>query len=143
MGWALGFVDGRDVGYGVPAWCELPGCNKKIDRGISFSCGGIPGNEYGCGLFFCEDHLRYTPLDPEDTEHEGETVPVCDPCAYRLKHPDDDWKTWPDAYPEKPDHPEWLKWKLTDDSWQEWRKENPDKVKEMESRVYEQSNAAD
>ena len=35
MGWSLGY-DGRwkrDIGYGVPAVCDFPGCNEEIDRG--------------------------------------------------------------------------------------------------------------
>lgn len=53
MSWAIGYDENwkRDVGYGVPAICDHPGCNEKIDRGLAFVCGGEPmGGEKGCGL---------------------------------------------------------------------------------------------
>lgn len=38
MGWSIGFDEHwqRDIGYGVPATCDHPGCGAKIDRGLSF-----------------------------------------------------------------------------------------------------------
>ncbi len=44
MGWSLGHDNrwgkfGRDIGYGVPAICDHPGCNAEIDRGLSYVCG--------------------------------------------------------------------------------------------------------
>lgn len=60
MGWQVGY-DGnwkRDIGYGVPAICDRPGCGADIDRGLGYVCGGEPyGGEHGCGLFFCGEHL--------------------------------------------------------------------------------------
>jgi hypothetical protein len=44
MSWAIGY-DGRwkrDIGYGVPAYCDHPGCNEEIDRGLAHVCGGEP-----------------------------------------------------------------------------------------------------
>jgi len=48
MGWSIGFDSSwnRDIGYGVPAYCDHPKCSKKIDRGLSYVCGGEP---YGGG----------------------------------------------------------------------------------------------
>ncbi|HEV7521417.1 MAG TPA: hypothetical protein VGP89_09990, partial [Candidatus Angelobacter sp.] len=63
MGWSLGFDSNwqRDIGYGVPAYCDHPKCNKKIDRGLSYVCGGEPyGGELGCGLYFCSEHLGWS-----------------------------------------------------------------------------------
>src|SRR5690606_23075125 len=53
MGWAVGYDSNwnRDIGYGVPTTCDHPGCNEKIDRGLSYVCGDEPyGGEHGCGL---------------------------------------------------------------------------------------------
>jgi len=64
MGWSLGFDDhwNRDVGYGVPAVCDYPGCGARIDRGLSHVCGdGIFGGDTGCGLYFCGKHLWFNP----------------------------------------------------------------------------------
>jgi hypothetical protein len=115
MGWSLGQnSEGRDVGYGVPATCDHPDCNAEIDRGISHVCGGEPdGGEDGCGLFFCGDHL---------TAYRC----LCDRCS----------KSKPPFEP-KPDHPEWMRWKLTDESWQQWRDENPDEVAKMRAALGE------
>jgi hypothetical protein len=33
---------------------------KEIDRGLSYRCGGVHGlgGEYGCGGFYCFDHMK-------------------------------------------------------------------------------------
>lgn len=42
MGWSIGFDSNwnRDIGYGVPAFCDHPGCTAEIDRGLAYVCGG-------------------------------------------------------------------------------------------------------
>lgn len=105
MGWSIGFDDKwqRDIGYGVPAYCDHPECNEEIDRGLSYVCGGEPyGGETGCGLYFCEKHLFF-----------GEENFQCERCL-------DDKP----VFAAKPDHPEWTEFKMTDPSWAEWRAEN-------------------
>jgi hypothetical protein len=60
MGWSLGYDSNwnRDIGYGVPCKCDFPDCEVKIDRGLSYVCGGEPyGGDRGCGLYFCGEHL--------------------------------------------------------------------------------------
>ncbi len=126
MGWSIGYVGGRDVGYGVPATCEYPTCKAIIDRGLSYACGGFPDSEYGCGLFFCGKHMTFANLPDSD-----ETVQCCDRCAYRNEHPDADWRTYPAPYEQKPDRPVWIRHKLKHSSWQQWRDENPDEVKQL------------
>ena len=106
MGWSIGFDSNwnRDIGYGVPAYCDHPGCNKQIDRGLSYVCGGDPyGGEHGCGLYFCSEHLFI-----------GGFAQQCKRC-YEGKKP----------YKQKPDHPMWTEFKATDPSWKNWRMENP------------------
>ena len=113
MGWSIGFDSNwnRDIGYGVPAYCDHPSCNKKINRGLGYVCGGEPyGGERGCGLFFCDKHLNYG----------SKKLPqLCDKCFPRTKKP----------FTPSQDHPDWTTHKLTDASWEEWRKENPEFVK--------------
>jgi hypothetical protein len=109
MSWSLGYDDKwkRWIGYGVPAYCDFPGCDKKIDRGLSHVCGGEPyGGEKGCGLYFCSEHLEFSHL--------------CTAC--------EDEK---EMYLPKPEHPEWIQHLLTHKSWQLWRKENPEEVKKL------------
>lgn len=108
MGWAVGYDSNwnRDIGYGVPAICDHPKCDKAIHRGLSFVCGGEPyGGDKGCGLFFCTDHLWLI----------GNNKPqLCKRCSSYLppyKHP-------------KPDTQEWTDHKMTDPSWAEWREAN-------------------
>lgn len=126
MGWSIGYDTNwrRDVGYGVPATCDHPGCGAAIDRGLAYVCGGEPyGGDFGCGLFFCEDHRRYY-----NKRQPGITVSVrlCDRCGKRSK-----------AGPFKPteDVPEWISWKLTDQSWAAWRQDNPDQVTALAARL--------
>lgn len=100
MGWSIGHDSnhgGRDVGYGVPAFCDHPGCGVEIDRGLAHVCGGEPyGGDRGCGLYFCGQHgggMR------------------CERCDGRRRKP----------FPPTFDHPAWIAHKLTDPSWAKWR----------------------
>lgn len=115
MSWAVGYDDKwqRDIGYGVPAYCDHPKCVAEIDRGLGHVCGGEAyGGEKGCGLFFCSSHLFGSPQR----------------CKSCLRYSKKD-------YAPKPDHPDWITHKLTDDSWQEWREKHPDEVVEMRKAV--------
>lgn len=108
MGYSIGWdsTRNRDIGYGVPAVCEYPGCNEEIDRGMAYACGGgFP--EDGCGLYFCGKHL-----------HQCQ----CERCM-EGKEP----------FEQKPDTKEWIEWKLTDESWKQWRDENPEEVARLMS----------
>ena len=115
MGWSLGYDAHweRDVGYGVPAICDHPKCDKEIDRGLGYVCGGEPyGGDHGCGLHFCGSHLRHRQPRGEDRMYQN-----CQRCmTYRL------------PYRPKPDTQEWIEHKLTDPSWADWRQNNPDFV---------------
>lgn len=125
MSWAIGFDDQweRDIGYGVPAYCDHPGCDEKITRGLGYVCGSEPyGGEFGCGLYFCGKHLWLH--RPEDTPYP---VANCQRCI--ASQP---------PFPSKPDHPEWVHWKLTDVSWQFWREINAEKVKALQKQLEEQ-----
>lgn len=107
MSWSIGFDSHwhRDIGYGVPAFCDRPRCSELIDRGLSYVCGGEPyGGDHGCGLYFCPSHL----WGPHS---------LCSRCR-KGRSP----------YAAKPDTPEWVRHKLTDESWAGWRAENSLKV---------------
>lgn len=111
MGWSIGFDTKwqRDIGYAVPAFCDYPGCDAKIDRGLAYVCGAEQpyGGENGCGLYFCDAHRRWHSF------RGGDSGRFCLRCISR-KPP----------YEPKPEHPEWIQHKLTDPSWAEWREEN-------------------
>lgn len=111
MGWSIGYDDRwkRDIGYGVPAFCDHPGCNAEIDRGLAFvCCDSEPyGGERGCGLYFCPDHQHFTEKHSQ----------LCARCL-RGNRP----------FTPKEDHPEWINHKLTDESWEQWRNNNPTEV---------------
>lgn len=114
MGWSIGFDSNwnRDIGYGVPATCDHPGCNEKIDRGLAHVCGGEPyGGEDGCGLYFCGQHL----FGARNR---------CEACCDRRE-----------PFDAKPDHPEWINWKLNDESWEEWRAANPADVEKLRAAI--------
>lgn len=104
MGWSIGHDSnhgGRDIGYGVVAFCDHPGCGREIDRGLGCVCGSEPyGGDAGCGLYFCGDHLF------------GFQPQLCQQCAApRARKP----------FPPTFDHPAWIAHKLTDPSWAKWR----------------------
>lgn len=124
MGWSIGFDTNwnRDIGYGVPAYCDAPKCMAELDRGLSYVCGEDPyGGEKGCGLFFCEKHLYYHQYRNQNKEEV--VFNVCKRCdTYKLPYKK-----------LSPEHPEWIEHKLTDESWEQWRKENPQEVKMLKS----------
>lgn len=101
MGWAIGQDGDRDIGYGVVAYCDHPGCMEKIDRGLGYVCCEEQpyGGENGCGLYFCAKH----------SNGRGK----CERCQKGEK-----------PFTMKADHPDWIAWKLTDDSWSKWRAKN-------------------
>lgn len=112
MSWSIGYDSNwqRDIGYGVPAICDHPGCGAAIDRGLSYVCGGEPyGGDRGCGLYFCSAHLKLHERLPQ----------LCARCSPRVRKP----------FKPTLDTPEWINWKLTDESWAEWREENPEWVR--------------
>lgn len=102
MGYEVGWDHDlqRDIGYGVPAVCEHPECEERIDRGMAHACGGgFPRDNEGCGLFFCGKHLF--------PNH-------CLRCTNEADTP----------FPPKPDLQEWIDHKMTDPSWAKWREAN-------------------
>ena len=112
MGWSIGYDSNheRDIGYGVPAYCDHPGCNAKIDRGLGYVCGGEPyGGDDGCGLFFCGTHGG---------------LGQCERCA-----------AGKEPFDPAPDHPEWIAWKLHHESWEQWREENPEEVEALRATL--------
>lgn len=125
MSWAVGYDERwqRDIGYGVPATCDHPGCGAKIDRGLAYVCGGEPyGGEHGCGLFFCDAHMLL-PLD-------GKIIQQCERCA-----------AGKDPFEPTPDVPQWIVHKLTHESWAQWRAENPEEVAALQRAQKGNSNA--
>lgn len=123
MGWSVGYDSNwkRDIGYGVPATCDYPGCGAEIDRGLSYLCGGPRpdyGQPHGCGLFFCSKHKHPRPVDPSN--EDGEWGDICDRCASGLP-----------PFEATPDRPEWIRHKLEHESWQQWRDENPESVEKL------------
>lgn len=113
MGWAVCWCSEwkRDVGYGVPAYCDYPGCTEEIDRGLGYAC---TENHYGmndesCGRYYCSTH--------ECAEWNEETEErICG-------HDDDNHIS--------EDHPRWIHHKLTDETWGPWRDENPEWVRDQ------------
>lgn len=106
MGYQVYERNGRDCGYGVPAICEQPGCEERIDRGLGFLCGEI--GETGCGRYFCEKHRHFG--SKIGTNGDLVEASYCKRCLER-KPP----------YPMKPDTADWVHHKATDPSWAEWR----------------------
>lgn len=106
MSWSIGYDHDwhRDIGYGVPAFCDHPRCTKEIDRGLGYVCGGEPyGGDKGCGLYFCDAHGG------------GFLCPRC--------------RSYKPPYKQiKPDHPRWVRHKLKHASWARWRAEHAAEV---------------
>ena len=113
MNWSVGYDSdwNRDIGYGVPSICDHPDCDERIDRGLSYVCGGEPyGGDGGCGLFFCTRCLS--------------PAGVCERCREHRE-----------PFNPKPDLVEWMRHKLTHESWAEWRAMNQDEVDLLTTRL--------
>lgn len=135
MGWAVGYMNHRDIGYGVPAICDHPDCDVEIDRGLAYCCGDEPWGDVGCHLYFCGEHLGYSgifdsegnQIDPDAEEEKAEEdgvevddsdwsyVDLCERCHDNLP-----------PFPMKADTLEWVWWKLNAPSWAKWRAEESD-----------------
>jgi hypothetical protein len=104
VGWATGRNNnGREIGYAIEAVCDLPGCDNKIDLGLSYCCGGLHGVDNGgmddeqyCGDYFCAEHLYYRPdrRDPDEA-----TIQVCERCKDK---PHQDWPEHDDLLAPEP-----------------------------------------
>lgn len=88
MGWANCGTDsqGRPIGYAHEATCDHPGCNKRIDRGLSYVCGDMHGaDEISCEKYFCQEHRSAI------IKHDDRYFDVCESCEAR----------WRNAFPEE------------------------------------------
>ena len=113
MGWSIGWDEHwqRDIGYGVPAYCDYPDCGEEIDRGLAHVCANQePHGGEGCGLYFCGKHHPFC----SDGEELYECCEQCHDGAEPFKP--------------KPEHPDWIKFKHIDPSWAEWRRTKEGKL---------------
>jgi hypothetical protein len=63
-----------EAGYAVEDVCNADGCKEEIDRGLDYLCGRTPGgDEYGCGGYFCGEHLSLSATD--------DVPQMCSPCS--------------------------------------------------------------
>jgi hypothetical protein len=90
MGWANCGQDskGRYIGYAHSATCDHPECDAKIDRGLSYACGGMHGPYSMSGVeccegYFCSAHRVMLKL-------EGEYVELCQACAKLYEDEDEE-----------------------------------------------------
>jgi len=85
MGWGDCGTDsnGRPIGYVFEAICDFPGCDNRIDRGLSYACGAMHGqNEFDCEGYFCGEHLHF-PNDPENILEWRQ--PMCKKCNEKFE----------------------------------------------------------
>lgn len=69
----------RLIGYAHEAVCDHEGCSKVIDRGLSYACGGMHGqDEHSCDKYFCEEHLEWT------VQLDDHYIDVCQDCMVSL-----------------------------------------------------------
>lgn len=74
--------DGTTIlaGYLQEGPCEEQICTATVSRGLDALCGETPGGgEYGCGGYFCPDHISY------DNR--------CEKCADKEQEPDSESTT--------------------------------------------------
>jgi hypothetical protein len=77
--------DGREAGYAVEDVCNRDDCHEKIDRGLGHLCGELPGDERGCGKYFCSAHLYYLGGRYELPHINDDGYPaICDACHSKV-----------------------------------------------------------
>lgn len=109
MGWGNCGLDskGRPIGYVFAAICDHPGCTAKIDRGLSYVCGQMHGeDEYSCEKYFCPQHkTKYVEMCDKDT------TTVCDECAKTLLENEDWYEDEEEGVIKEkgPDYPEYVR----------------------------------
>lgn len=93
MGWGSCGEDssGRTIGYNHAGKCDHQGCKTKIDRGLSYACGGMHGHlgEVGCEKYFCSDHMKFVDKDAVEVVGLGDLTSgiVCCQCyEIAVKH---------------------------------------------------------
>ena len=115
MGWSIGWDStwNRDIGYGVPAYCDHPKCSAQINRGLAYvCCDQAPyGGDKGCGLYFCGDHHDYRGRCPKCRRYDNR------------------------PYRPKPEHPKWIRHVLRDKSWAPWRNAHPEDVARLRQQL--------
>jgi len=77
MGWGDCGVDsrGRPIGYCHEGTCDHPGCNKAIDRGLAYACGGGHGCDcFNCEGYYCEEHLYVFSYEDYTEEFEDSNL---------------------------------------------------------------------
>jgi uncharacterized protein YqkB len=52
-------IGGVERGYMVDSTCDVEGCDKQINRGLSYLC-------YGCEKYFCMEHLTAAYNDKDE-----------------------------------------------------------------------------
>ncbi len=62
MGYSVYWSNGRFQGYGVPAYCDYPGCTAKINRGLAYA---VDEDESTPRFFSCEHHKNEMLFDFE------------------------------------------------------------------------------
>lgn len=147
MGYSVYFSDknNRWQGYGVPAFCDHPGCKNEIDRGMAYVCCGNQEHTNSCGGFYCAEHAELCTLisedefdealDDEEVQEQLELyglteMPIFDEDGYfyHCEHKPIEAK----------EHPSWIKHVSADESWKQWRDEEPELWKEMQGRVIDE-----
>lgn len=87
MGWADCGTDsqGRPIGYAFEATCDHKDCDTEIDRGLSYVCGEMHGeDEISCEKYFCSKH-KPNYVEIEDTIGNKILTRICDECAAALR----------------------------------------------------------
>jgi len=66
MGWAFCGTNnhGQEMGYGVEATCDEPGCDEVIDRGLAHVCGRMHEDDETCHKYYCGRHLFVANVGP-------------------------------------------------------------------------------
>ena len=78
MGWGDCGIDsrGRPIGYIFEATCDHVDCYSEINRGLSYACGGMHGeNGYDCEKYFCTKHLKSIEI-----LEDKECLQLCEEC---------------------------------------------------------------
>lgn len=135
MSWSIGYCEKqkRDVGYGVLAICDHPGCTAEIDRGMDYICCEDINHNACCGAFYCAEHRDNYVYgdeidDMDDEELEALNINVESQEVYDAVEDGDIVKCRHEPIEKGKENAAWLEHCLKDETWQKWRNENPEMV---------------
>jgi len=129
----------RLAGYGVPAYCDHPGCMTQIDRGMGYACCGGIHFDGSCGGFYCSEHEhKYVSEDELEDLDDSERAEYLKAMGLKEDPVFDEYGNAQVCIHEPiefKEHPLWINHISKKRDWAKFRKEQPEKFNALKALV--------